>query len=131
MRKNYKLTLLSALAAALLATGIQSCKKANTAPVVNWLTPTDTTVVTLPDSIAMQGTVSDEGDLHELAIYMVREQTDTVLYQDIYVHGLKAYSYRANFFPDSTQTGVYMLYVSAQDHEGGNTLFTRSFTVQP
>lgn len=131
MKTKHNLIVLITGAAVAVACGITSCKKENTAPVVNWLTPTDTTVVSLPDSVALRGTVSDDADLHELALWMVRDSADTVLYQSIYVHGLKAYSYRANFFPDSTQTGAYTLYVSAQDHEGGTTLFTRNFVVQP
>lgn len=105
---------------------LASCSKENKAPVINWSSPADSTVVNTPDSVHLKGTITDDRSLHEVYIAIARDSaTDTIFKLEPYVHDLKVYNYTANYFPDSAKTGNYTLLVTATDHEGGYTVLTR------
>lgn len=105
---------------------LASCSKENKAPVINWVSPTDSTVVYTPDSVHLQGTITDDRSLHEVYIAIFNDSTtDTIFKLEPYVHDLKVYSYRANYFPDTLTSGNFTLLVTAADHEGGYTTLTR------
>lgn len=105
---------------------LSSCSKENKAPVINFVSPTDSTVVATPDSVHLKGTITDDRSLHEVYIAIYNDSTaDTIFKLEPYVHDLKVYTYTANYFPDTTINGNYTLLVTAADHEGGYTTLTR------
>jgi hypothetical protein len=110
----------------IMVSWLASCSKENKAPVINWQSPVDSTVVATPDSVHLKGTITDDRSLHEVSIAIYNDSTtDTIFKLAPYVHDLKVYTYTANYFPDTTVKGNYTLLVTAADHEGGYTTLTR------
>lgn len=116
---SLSIALLSVLAVLLFT--ISSCtkKSENNAPVVVIDEPTDGAITTLPDSTHVEGTATDDEELHELSVIIKNHMGDTVLAQYPMVHALPTYSFHYHFA--TSDTGMYHLQVTASDHDGGLT----------
>lgn len=95
-----------------------SCKKEeNKAPVIVVDEPTEGAMTMLPDSTHIEGTVTDDDALHELGVVIKNHMGDTVFAEYPSVHALKTYNFHYHFA--TSDTGMYHLHVTAEDHEGG------------
>ena len=117
------LTVLSALAITISSCGA----KENQAPVIDIEEPADNATVTLPDSLHIEFTATDDESLHEMSVLIIQSTGDTVFRQYPMVHDLKTYTFHAHFPPAST--GSYTLQVTAEDHDSESSSASRSFTV--
>ena len=125
--KQIKTILMSLTLITTIAFAISSCAKKNAAPVVNIEEPTDNEMVALTDSAHIEGTLTDDEELHEASVLVIKSTGDTALQDYPYVHDLKTYSFHYHFHP--VTTGTYTLKVTAIDHAENSTTATRTFTV--
>lgn len=110
-----------------LTTSISSCSKKaeNKAPVINMLEPENNSSVTVGNEIHVEGTMTDDESLHEAAILVIKG-TDTVLASYPTVHELTTYDFHVH--ADATTAGSYTVKVFAEDHDGEQTVVTRTVT---
>ena len=128
MKSTLKTMLLASTVMATIAFTISSCgKKENQAPVITINEPADNETVTIPDSMHLEGLVTDDNSLHELSVLIIKSTGDTALQEYPYVHDLKSYIFHYHFHPSSV--GTYTLKVTAEDHDAKSTTATRSITV--
>ena len=130
MKKQFLIS--SALVAVvLLAINFSSCKKKaeNQAPVVTLNEPDDNSSIAMGDSLHIEGTASDDEELHEMSVLVVSHMGDTVLSDYPYVHGKKTYDFHYHFHP--ADTGMFHLHITAEDHEEAATHVERMFSVTP
>lgn len=100
-----------------LAITTNACnKKENKAPVISILEPAEGATFTLPDSAHIEGTASDDEDLHEMSVIIKSHMGDTVFAEYPYVHAKKSYEFHYHFA--TADTGMYHLHVKAADHDG-------------
>lgn len=100
---------------------LSACKeKENLPPVIVVDEPTEGAMTMLPDSTHIEGTVTDDDELHEMSVVVKNHMGDTVLAQYPTVHALKTYIFHYHF--TTSDTGMYHLYVTAEDHDGGETI---------
>jgi hypothetical protein len=115
--KSTFLTIISVVAVVFLVQ-LTSCReKENQNPVIVVDEPTDGAMTILPDSTHIEGTVTDEDALHELSLVIKNHMGDTVFAQYPTVHALKTYNFHYHFA--TSDTGMYHLHVTAEDHDGG------------
>ncbi len=111
-----------------IAFTVFSCgKKENQAPVITITKPADNDTITIPDSLHMEGTITDDKSLHEMSVLVIGATGDTSFQEKPYVHNLKTYKIRYDFFP--SVAGTYTLQVTAQDHDSKSSTATRNITV--
>ncbi len=121
------------LLAAALVTGfaftVQSCSKeeANQAPTIALVEPEMNATVTLGNEIHVEGTATDDNELHEMAIW-ITYMGDTVKTLYPTVHALKTYDFHTHYEP--VAAGSYTVNVVVADHEGLTASETRTVTVQ-
>lgn len=94
---------------------VAGCKKDNSAPVLELLTPITAQDISTADSVLISGRLSDNVDLHELDIIATNFTGDTVFYASPYVHGAKQETFQVYFTPPDT--GAYLITVTIYDHE--------------
>jgi hypothetical protein len=94
--KTQKSILIALLCIAFVA--VQSCKKKNEAPVVTIEEPMlGDTIVSLGE-LHFQGTASDDNQLHEGKLEVLRASDDSVLLKaTLTVHALKSYAFHEHF----------------------------------
>lgn len=119
------LTVTIALLSITIATPSCSKKAENKAPVITMLEPEDNSSVTVGNEIHVQGTMTDDESLHEAAILVIKG-TDTILASYPTVHELTTYDFHAH--ADATTAGSYTVKVFAEDHDGEQTVVTRTVT---
>ncbi|HLP52980.1 MAG TPA: hypothetical protein VK154_18960 [Chitinophagales bacterium] len=128
MKIKHKFYFLAFVTGFAVLAGVSSCKKDKTPPLITIMQPTDTTVVTIPDSIHIDISLAEEDGMHEMSIFLIDNTGDTAFVQYPYVHNLLTARYVGNYFP--SVAGIYTLYVTASNHSGNSTLASRSVTVQ-
>ena len=123
-------SLLTASLLAVMALTFSSCKKdeTNAAPTITLEEPENNSTVTLGDEIHIEGTVADDEELHEMAIW-VTFMGDTVDNEYPTVHALKTYDFHRHY--ETTAAGTYTVNVVVADHEGLTASETRTVTVAP
>ncbi|HLP50411.1 MAG TPA: DUF4625 domain-containing protein [Chitinophagales bacterium] len=113
---------------AALAFTISGCsKKENMAPVIDIEEPTNNRMISLGDSIHIEGVVTDDESLHEMSVIVTNTANVKVLEEYPTVHELSTYSFHYHFHPMAT--GTYTLTVTAEDHDGKAGTATRTFMV--
>jgi hypothetical protein len=101
-----------------LATQITACnKKENQAPLIVIDEPANDAMIMLPDSAHIEGSVSDDNELHELSVVVKNHGGSVVFEQYPTVHALKTFNFHYHFV--TSDTGMYHLHVTAEDHDGG------------
>lgn len=117
--------------AALLLLAASSCHKCpdNVAPVISVTTPTEGGTVQLPDSVRIEGTVSDDVWLNDMSVVIHDANDDTAYISAPDVYGKKEHSFTYSFF--TTTAGTFHLHVSATDNEGVVSEKEAVFTVAP
>ncbi len=115
----------------LVASGISSCKKeCNTAaPVISVTSPAQGGLIQLPDSIHIEGNVSDDVWLNSLSVTIYGPTEDTVFISHPQVYGQKEFSFTYHYFTGAT--GNFRLQVAAEDNDGLKAEKELTFTVQP
>lgn len=128
---NNKKTKLFCGAALLLAVTFQSCKKEeNSPPVITISTPASGALIGLADSIRISGTASDDKELHEMSITLTEMAPDTIVFSQYpYVHEKESFNFSAAYKPKAA--GSYLLEVTAEDHDGGQSSKEVIFNVAP
>lgn len=124
-------TLLAVAVIAAMSFAIASCskEKTNEAPTITLQEPEENATVALNDEIHVEGTASDDNELHEMAIW-VTYMGDTLPNPEYpTVHAMKTYDFHSHY--DATAAGTYTVNVVAADHEGLITSVTRTVTVTP
>jgi hypothetical protein len=118
-------------ASLLLATTFQSCKKEeNSPPVINITSPASGALIGLSDSVRITGTASDDKELHEMSITLTEMAPDTVVFTAYpYVHEKESFNFSAVYKPKAA--GSYLLEVTAEDHDGGQSSKQVLFNVAP
>lgn len=125
-----KLTGVLAIALIALVYTLPSCKKTeNKAPVIVLDEPADGETIAITDSLHIEGTASDDDELHEMSILITSHMGDTVFAQYPTVHAMKTYTFHYHFHP--ADTGMFHLHVAAEDHEDGLTTKEVMFNVTP
>ena len=114
MKKKH-IIFLSLTLIATIAFTISSCAKKNAAPVIDIQEPLNNEMVTLPDSVHVEGTITDDESLHEASIVIIKSTGDTAFQDYPYVHDLKKYDFHYHFHPSTA--GTYTLHVTAADHK--------------
>ncbi|HLP19651.1 MAG TPA: hypothetical protein VK174_05090 [Chitinophagales bacterium] len=127
MKFKHKFYFLAFVAGFTMLAGVSSCKKDKTPPLITIMQPTDTTVVTIPDSIHIDVSLAEEDGMHEMSIFLIDDSGDTAFVQYPYVHNLLTARYVGNYFPPVA--GIYTLYVTASNHSANSTVASRSVTV--
>ena len=119
--KKIETIFLSVVFIAVLTVSISSCSKKNenAAPVVVIDEPTEGAMTMLPDSTHIEGTATDDEELHELSVIVKNHMGVTVFEQYPTVHALPSYSFHYHFA--TSDTGMYHLHITAADHDGGLT----------
>ena len=106
----------------IFSTVIFSCTK-NTGPaepIILLAAPTDTTTFHADSVVFIQGSVSDNKDLHEIYFSIKKNATDSIYdYRNPYVHGGKVYPFVFNSVP--LDSGIYTLSIKVLDHDGHAT----------
>ncbi len=127
--KKIQIVFLGLTVVSTLAITISSCgAKENQAPVIDIEEPADNTaVVTMPDSLHIEFTATDDESLHEMSVLIIKSTGDTAFQQYPMVHDLKTYTFHSHFPP--TSAGSYTLQVTAEDHDSESSSATRTFTV--
>lgn len=107
---------------------VSSCsKKENQAPVVSITEPSDNQMFSIPDSVIITGTVTDDESLHEMSLVIVKATGDTIAKVFPYVHELKTYNFNYEFRP--SDAGTYSIQVTAEDHTEKSTTVSRTIMV--
>ncbi|MCS6933575.1 MAG: DUF4625 domain-containing protein [Chitinophagales bacterium] len=117
------------VAAALMTGALLSCQKKSEAPSVTITSPANNATIYLGDSLHIEGKLSDDESLHEAAIRVMAPSGDTVMAEYPSVHDLKTYTFHYHYKP--LVTGVFLLQVVAEDHDGNRTVQGRNFSVAP
>lgn len=125
-----KLTGILAIALLAVVYSLPSCKKTeNKAPVIVLDEPADGESIVLTDSLHIEGTASDDDELHEMSVLVTSHMGDTVFASYPTVHALKTYTFHYHFHP--ADTGMFHLQIAAADHEDAVTTKEVMFTVTP
>lgn len=122
-------TLFSLFMVIAITFGIASCskEKTNEAPTITLDEPADNSTITLGNEIHVEGTATDDNELHEMAIW-ITYMGDTVANSYPTVHAQKSYDFHTHYEP--VAAGTYTVNVVAADHDGLTTTETRTVTVQ-
>lgn len=82
----------------LMVIAVQSCKKKNEAPVVTIQEPMVGDTIVSGGELHFQGTASDDNELHEGKLEVLRATDDSVLLRaTLTVHALKSYTFHEHF----------------------------------
>lgn len=122
-------TLLALAVIAAMSFAIASCSKeeTNAAPTITLVEPENNSTVTLGNEIHVEGTATDDNELHEMAIW-ITYMGDTVENSYPTVHAMKTYDFHTHY--EATAAGTYTVNIVAADHEGLTASETRTVTVQ-
>jgi hypothetical protein len=101
----------------LLASLMYSCSKKNGAPIIVIAKPVSNDTIITPDTLTVQGVVTDDKSLHQMSIIILTSIGDTVFQEQPYVHNLKTYSFKYDILITDTISGTYSLHVAAEDHD--------------
>lgn len=132
MNTKHFLTLSLAVLSALVIT-ITGCKKPeNEKPEIEITSPADNAMITTGSTIAITGTVTDNDELHEMSIKVMRHSDDSLI-QAWYptVHAMESYAFSETLTINVSAETEYHLEVEAEDHDGNKTSAERHFSVKP
>ena len=102
---------------ALLASFLYSCSKKNEAPIIVITKPVNNDTIITPDTLTVQGVVTDDKSLHQMSVIILSSTGDTVFKEYPYVHNLKTYPFKYDILITDTISGTYSLHVAAEDHD--------------
>ncbi len=100
----------------ILAAPASSCNKKceNMPPVITIAQPIAAATIHLPDSVRIEGTVSDDVWLNALRVLVLNENGDTVFTESPDVYGNNEASFAYNYFTGTA--GSFRLQIMAQDN---------------
>jgi len=113
----------------LIVIAVQSCKKKNEAPVVTIEEPMVGDTIVSGGELHFQGTASDDNELHEGKLEVLRAADDSVLLSaTLTVHALKSYAYHEHFDILTTTPMAAKARATFSDHDEVTTV--KEVTVQ-
>lgn len=113
---------------------IQSCdkKKDNQPPVITLTSPTEGTVVANGDELHINGTATDDDQLHEGRFQILPTDGSAALLDTSFsVHGLKEYHFHEHYHLHVTTTTNAVFKVTFIDHDEALTTKEVSVTFEP
>lgn len=132
MNTKHFLTLSLAVVAALLITATGCKKNEAEKPQLEIASPTENAVFTSGSTINITGTVSDEDELHEMSIKVMRHSDDSLI-QEWYptVHSMESYTFNETLVINVTTDTEFHVEVEVEDHDDDEEEEERHFRVVP
>ena len=118
-----------------LMISFSSCKKtgeSKIAPEVTILAPMMGQVFQAGDTIYFQGTASDNEDLHEGKLEIIKTADNSALAsKNEYVHATKSYTFDGRFSVPVTSETNAIARATYEDHDGNQTVKEVAITLKP
>ena len=121
--------LFNIIAVTLVIGSFSSCKKEHehSAPIIVLESPINNQTFILGDTVHIEGTATDENELHEMSIFIKNHTGDTLFSDYPYVHAMNSHNFHYHYLP--TDTGMFHIHITASDHDNQLSHLERVFHV--